>query len=76
MASGSHGLCGQAALKPAEGGASRETGFVMGPSSEVSLVPENEKRSGAVMKRDVQVSDGNTGGFASTNLSGKKTRAT
>lgn len=56
MASGSHGLYGQAVLKPVEGGASRETGFVMGPFLEGSRVLENEKRSGAVMKRDVQVS--------------------
>ena len=56
MASGSHGLYGQAVLKPVEGGASRETGFVMGPFSEGSHVLEKEKRSGAVMKRDVQVS--------------------
>lgn len=56
MASGSRGLCGRAVLKPVEGGASRETGFVMGPFLKGSLVLENEKRSGAVMKRDAQVS--------------------
>lgn len=39
-----------------EGGASRETGFAMGPFLEGSLVLENEKRSGAVMKKDAQVS--------------------
>lgn len=59
MASGSRGLCGQAVLKPVEGGASRETGFVMGPFLEGSPVLENEKRSGVVMKRDAQVSGSN-----------------
>lgn len=56
MVSGSRGLCGRAVLKPVEGGASRETGFVMGPFLEGSLVLENEKRSGAVTKKDAQVS--------------------
>lgn len=56
MASGSRGLCGQAVLKPVEGGASRETGFVMGPFLEGNPVLENEKRSGNVMRRDAQVS--------------------
>ncbi len=51
MGSGSRGLCGRAVLKPVEGGASRGTGFVMGPSSEVSPVLENERRSGAVMSK-------------------------
>lgn len=55
MASGSHGLYGRAVLRPVEGEASRETEFVMGPFLEGSLVLENEKRSGAVMKRDAQV---------------------
>ena len=55
MASGSCGLCGRAVLKPAEGGASRETGFVTVPFLEGSLVLEMERRSGTVMKRDVQV---------------------
>lgn len=56
MASGSRGLCGRAVLKRAEGGVSRETGFVMGPFLRASLVLENGRRSGAVTKRDVQVS--------------------
>lgn len=57
MASGSRGLYGQAVLKRVEGGASRETEFVMGPFLEGSFAPENEKRSGAVVRRDVQVSE-------------------
>ena len=39
-----------------EGGASTEPGIVMGPFLKDSRVLENEKRSGAVMKRDAQVS--------------------
>lgn len=56
MGSGSHGLCGPLALKPVVGVASRGTGFVMGPFLKGSPVLESRKRSGAVMKRDVQVS--------------------
>lgn len=56
MASGSRGLCGRAVLKPVEGGASRETGFVMGPFLGGSLALGNERRSDAAMKRDAQVS--------------------
>lgn len=56
MASGSHGLCGQAVLKPVAGVVSRETGFVMDPFLEGSPVLENKKRCGAVMRRDAQVS--------------------
>lgn len=57
MESGSPGLYGQAALKPVEGGASKETEFVMGPFLEGRLALESEKRSGAVVRRDVQVSE-------------------
>lgn len=56
MASGRPGPCGRVVLKPAEGGVSRETGFVMGPFLEGSLVLESGKRSAAVTKRDAQVS--------------------
>lgn len=56
MASGSRGLCGQAALKPAAGGASRETEFAMGPFLEGSYVLVNEKRSDDVMRRGALVS--------------------
>lgn len=55
MGSGSRGPCGQVALKPVEEAASRGTGFVMGPFLEGRPVLESEKRSAAVMKRDVQV---------------------
>lgn len=54
MASGSRGLYGLAVLRPVEGGASRETEFVMGPFLEGSLALENKRRSGDVVKRDVQ----------------------
>lgn len=54
MASGRPGPCGRVVLKPAEGGVSRETGFVMGPFLEGSLVLESGKRSAAVTKRDAQ----------------------
>ena len=57
MASGSRGLYGLAVLRPVEGGASRETEFVMGPFLEGSLALENKRRSGDVVKRDVQVSE-------------------
>ena len=57
MASGSRGPCGLVALKLVEEGPNRETGFVMGPFLEDSLVLENVKKSVAVMKRDVQVSE-------------------
>lgn len=56
MAGGSHGLCGQAVLKPVVGGASRGTGFVMGPFLGGSPVLEIEKRCDAAMRRDAQVS--------------------
>ena len=65
MESGSRGLCGPAVRKRVEGAASRETGFVMGPFSEGSPVPENERRSGAATRRGVQVSGRFVGNISS-----------
>lgn len=56
MAGGKHGLCGQAALKRAVVGVNKGIDFVMGPFLEGNHVQETERRCGAAMRRDVQVS--------------------
>lgn len=56
MAGGSHGLSGRAVPKRAVVGVSRGTEFVTGPFPEGSRVRETEKRCGAAVRRDAQVS--------------------
>lgn len=56
MAGGSNGLCGQAVPKHAVVGVSKGTDFVMGPFLEGSRVLVTERRCGAAVRRDAQVS--------------------
>lgn len=56
MAGGSHGLSGRAVPKRAVVGVSKGTEFVTGPFPEGSRVRETEKRCGAAVRRDAQVS--------------------
>lgn len=56
MAGGSRGLCGQAVPKRVVVGVSKGTDFVMGPFLEGIRVLETERRCGAAVRRDAQVS--------------------
>lgn len=56
MAGGSHGLRGRAVPKRAVVGVSRGTEFVLGLFPEGSRVLETERRCGAAVRRDAQVS--------------------